>query len=65
MKNNCVMYNTEYRCKLYYRYLDNKTWKTPIDNWEGNLDASWKYSDTKDLNTLFIMNGPSFTEGNL
>lgn len=65
MRNNCARYNTSYRCKLYYRYLDNKTWTTDIADWKGNLDSSWKYSDTKDLNTLFIMNGPSFTENNL
>lgn len=66
MRNNCAIYDTYYRCKLYYRYLNNQTW---TDTKEGklnyNIDASWKYSDTKDLNTLFLLTGPCFTEDNL
>lgn len=66
MRNNCAMYNTDYRCKLYYRYLNNQTWtETKTGDLDYNIDPSWKYSDTKNLNTLFIMNGPSFTENNL
>ena len=67
MRNNCAIYNSKLRGKLYYRYLNDQTWTdTPTGNVDkSRLHDSWKYWNTKDLNYLCIMTGPCFTENNL
>jgi hypothetical protein len=54
IKNNLCVYNNKYRGKLYYRTLnyDDETDKT---------HSSWNYSNTKNLNCLFLYTGPCFT----
>ena len=56
MKNNLCKYDSTYRGKLYYRFLNGG---------DDSGHDSWRYNKTKNLNCLFLYTGPCFTTDNL
>jgi hypothetical protein len=56
MRNNLHVYDSKYRGKLYYRFLNGGNDKS---------HSSWNYNDTKYLNNLFLYTGPCYTSSNL
>ena len=55
VRNGCTTYNGEVRNKIYYRIM----------NKDKGIHESWKYENTKYLNSLYIYDGPSFITTNL
>lgn len=56
IKNDLCSYNSTFRGKLYYRFLNGG---------DDSGHPSWDYNDTKYLNNLFLYTGPCYTSDNL